>query len=159
VSGAVARRGGAAGEPRSESQFGWFVNIGAANDMDTFGKRILPQVIQQIQLSAYRARKLRANGRDTWAPHTEVIVIFNQVLKLGTERGTRRNQAAIAQARVPHFDDRLFQLSSDRQASRRGSGLSGPRASNLAYSGVMRNGSAIGTWTSSTIPDGKKMSM
>ena len=28
--------------------------------MDTVGKRILPQVIQQIQLSAYRARKLRA---------------------------------------------------------------------------------------------------
>jgi hypothetical protein len=35
------------------------VNIGAANDMDTVGKRILPEVIQQIQLSAYRARKLR----------------------------------------------------------------------------------------------------
>ena len=39
------------------------MNIGAANDMDTFGKRILPQVIQQIQLSAYRARKLQTNRR------------------------------------------------------------------------------------------------
>jgi hypothetical protein len=38
------------------------VKLGAANDMDTVGERILPQVIQQIQLSAYRARKLRAKA-------------------------------------------------------------------------------------------------
>jgi hypothetical protein len=37
------------------------VNSGAANDMDTFGKRISPQAIQEIQLSAYRGRKLRVN--------------------------------------------------------------------------------------------------
>jgi hypothetical protein len=37
------------------------VNIGAANDMDTFGKRILPQVIQEIRFSAYCARKLQAS--------------------------------------------------------------------------------------------------
>jgi hypothetical protein len=36
------------------------VNSGAANDMDTFGKRISPQVIQEIELSAYRGRKLRS---------------------------------------------------------------------------------------------------
>jgi hypothetical protein len=35
------------------------VNIDSANDMDTFGKRNSPQVIQEIQLSAYRGRKLR----------------------------------------------------------------------------------------------------
>jgi hypothetical protein len=37
------------------------VNIGAANDMDTFGKRILPQVIQEIRFSAYCARKLQSS--------------------------------------------------------------------------------------------------
>jgi hypothetical protein len=31
------------------------VNIGAANHMDTFGKRILPQVIQEIRFSACAA--------------------------------------------------------------------------------------------------------
>ena len=35
------------------------MNIGAANDMDTFGKRILPQVIQELRFSAYCARKLQ----------------------------------------------------------------------------------------------------
>jgi hypothetical protein len=38
------------------------VNIGAANDMDTFGKRILPQVIQEIRFSAYCARKLQSRS-------------------------------------------------------------------------------------------------
>jgi hypothetical protein len=33
-----------------------------ANDLDTFGKRISPQVIQEIQLSAYRDRKLRSRN-------------------------------------------------------------------------------------------------
>jgi hypothetical protein len=42
------------------------VNIGAANDMDTFGKRILPQVIQEIRFSAYCARKLQVNGWHDW---------------------------------------------------------------------------------------------
>jgi hypothetical protein len=32
--------------------------------MDTFGKRISPQAIQEIQLSAYRGRKLRSRHRD-----------------------------------------------------------------------------------------------
>ena len=36
------------------------MNSGAANDMDTFGRRISPQVIQEIELSAYRGRKLRS---------------------------------------------------------------------------------------------------
>jgi hypothetical protein len=36
------------------------VNIGAANHMDTFGKRISPQVIQEIRFSACRGRKLQA---------------------------------------------------------------------------------------------------
>ena len=31
------------------------MNIGAANHMDTFGKRILPQVIQEIRFSACAA--------------------------------------------------------------------------------------------------------
>jgi hypothetical protein len=35
--------------------------------MDTFGERILPQVIQQIQLSAYRARKLRPSARGCYS--------------------------------------------------------------------------------------------
>jgi hypothetical protein len=43
------------------------VNIGAANDMDTFGKRILPQVIQEIRFSAYCARKLQLSGFNSLA--------------------------------------------------------------------------------------------
>ncbi len=39
------------------------MNIGWANDMDTFGKRISPQVTQEIQISAYCGRKLRSRIR------------------------------------------------------------------------------------------------
>jgi hypothetical protein len=35
------------------------VNVGSTNHMDTFGERISPQVIQEIQLSAYCGRKLQ----------------------------------------------------------------------------------------------------
>jgi hypothetical protein len=45
------------------------VNIGAANDMDTFGKRILPQVIQEIRFSAYCARKLQTSADDSSSNH------------------------------------------------------------------------------------------
>jgi hypothetical protein len=34
--------------------------------MDTFGKQNSPQVIQEIQLSAYRGRKLRTNMLLGW---------------------------------------------------------------------------------------------
>src|ERR1700730_8981020 len=43
--------------------------------MDTFGERILPQVIQQIQLSAYRARKLRPNERHNVRAKTEIAPV------------------------------------------------------------------------------------
>jgi hypothetical protein len=49
------------------------VNIGAANDMDTFGKRILPQVIQEIRFSAYCARKLQPSRRSRIVDHRNLI--------------------------------------------------------------------------------------
>jgi hypothetical protein len=55
---------------RIESQVGRFVNIGVSNDMDTFDKRISPQVIHEIQLSACRYRKLQfrfAGGVRVWS--------------------------------------------------------------------------------------------
>jgi hypothetical protein len=53
----------AAVELRIESQIGRFVNIGAANHMDTFDKRISPQVIQEIRFSACRGHKLRPSAQ------------------------------------------------------------------------------------------------
>ena len=43
------------------------MNVGSTNHMDTFGERISPQVIQEIQLSAYCGRKLQA--RSFWSGH------------------------------------------------------------------------------------------
>jgi hypothetical protein len=43
------------------------VNSGAANDMDTFGKRISPQVIQEIELSAYRGGLSAGEVQHIWS--------------------------------------------------------------------------------------------
>jgi hypothetical protein len=45
------------------------VNIGAANHMHTFGKRISPQEIQEIRFSACRGRELQTNSVARCATH------------------------------------------------------------------------------------------
>jgi hypothetical protein len=49
------------------------VNIGAANDMDTFGKRISPQAIQEIRFSAYCGHKLQTSS-DLYCPCRETLL-------------------------------------------------------------------------------------
>jgi hypothetical protein len=59
------------------------VNIGAANDMDTFGKRISPQAIQEIRFSAYCGHKLQPKKGSGVATDLSDVVVRDIALPLG----------------------------------------------------------------------------